>query len=67
MPASRSSVSDVDVVPFERDREREDVEVADRRLRLERQRAARSAREQLGELLLRRQEHPLADDVVLRR
>ena len=54
----------VDVVPLEGHRERDDVEVADRRLRFERQQR-RLRRRQLGQLLLRRQEEPLADDVVL--
>jgi hypothetical protein len=53
------------VVPLERHREREDVEVGNRRLRLERQQ--RGAVGQLrGQLALRRQEHALADDVLLR-
>ncbi len=56
---------DVDVVPFERDREGDHVEVAHRRLRFERQQR-RLRCQQVGQLLLRRQEHPLADDVVLR-
>ena len=50
----------VHVVPLEGDGERDDVEVADRRLRFEgQQRRVRG--EQLGELLLGRQKHALAD------
>ena len=53
----------VRVVPLERYRERDHVEVADRRLRLERheRRARRKLRRELG---LGRQEHPFANDVV---
>ena len=56
---------DVDVVPFERHGKREHVEVAGRRLRFKRQQR-RAARDLLGELLLRRQEHSLAHHIVLR-
>ena len=55
---------DVHVVPFERHGERDDVELADRRLRFERD-EGRFRGEQLGELLFRRQKHALAGDVVL--
>ena len=54
----------VHVVPLEGHRERDHVEVTDRRLRLERE-ERRPGRDQLGELLFRRQEDALADDVVL--
>ena len=56
---------DVDVVPLERHGKREHVEVAHRRLRLKRDQR-RPARDQFGQLLLRRQEHALAHHVVLR-
>ncbi len=53
----------VRVVPLERDGEREDVELADRGLRFERD-EGRAGGELRGELGLRRQKHPLTDDVV---
>ena len=56
----------VHVVPLEGHGERDDVELADRRLRFERQQRRLGGR-QLRQLLLRRQEEPLADDVRLRR
>ena len=55
----------VDVVPFEGDGERKDVELTDRRLRLNRD-ERRARRQQLGQFLFRRQEDALAHDVVLR-
>jgi hypothetical protein len=56
---------DVGVVPLERDRERDDVEVANQRLRLERHHG-RFRSELFFELLFRRQEKPFAHDVVVR-
>ena len=54
----------VGVVPLERHRERQDVEVADEGLRLERhERGARGLERR--DLALRRQERPLAHDAVL--
>ena len=55
----------VRVVPLERDREGEDVEFADRRLRLDRHQR-RAGGELRGKLGLGRQKHPLADDVGFR-
>src|SRR6185369_17366133 len=55
----------VRVVPLERDGEREDVELADGRLRLERD-ERRAGGELCGKLGLRWQKHPLADDAVFR-
>ena len=55
----------VRVVPLERDREGEDVEFADRRLRLDRH-ERRAGGELRGKLGLGRQKHPLADDVGFR-
>ena len=52
----------IHVVPFERDREGDHVEIADRRLRLERQ-DRRPGRGQLRKLLLGRKKKPFADDV----
>src|SRR5204862_3815776 len=54
----------VDVVPLEGHGKRDDVELADRRLRLECQ-ERRFRGGEPGQLLLRRQEETLADDVVL--
>ncbi|PYR50587.1 MAG: hypothetical protein DMF89_08670 [Acidobacteria bacterium] len=54
----------VDVVPFERNREGEHVELVHRGLRLQRQQR-RGRTEELGQLLLGRQEDPFADDVLL--
>jgi hypothetical protein len=53
---------DVDVVPFERDGKRDDVEVPDRGLRLEREQW-RPGGDQFGKLLLGRQKKPFAHDV----
>jgi hypothetical protein len=53
----------VDVVPLKGHGEGQDVELVDRGLRLKRQ-EWRLGIGQCGELLFRRQEHPLADDVV---
>ena len=54
----------VDVVPFERHGEGNGVEFVDHRLRFERH-ERRLARHQLRQLLLGRQEHALADNVLL--
>ena len=54
---------DVGVVPLEGDRERQDVEIRDGRLRLERQQR-RAALELRAQFLLRRQEDALADDII---
>ena len=56
---------DVRVVPLERDRERDDVEVARQRLRLERHQR-RLRRELFLQLLFRRKKDALAHDVVVR-
>ena len=55
---------DVRVVPLERDRERDDVEVARQRLRLERNQR-RLRRELFLQLLFRRKKDALAHDVVV--
>ena len=55
---------DVDVVPFERHRKRDDVEFPDRRLRLERDERG-AVGDRVSELLLRREEEPFAHDVGL--
>jgi hypothetical protein len=54
---------DVRVVPLKGDGQREDIEVADERLRLQRHEIG-PGRALRFELALRRQEHPLADDVL---
>ena len=56
---------DVRVIPFERDRERDDVEVARQRLRLERHQR-RPGGQLLFQLLFRRKKDALAHDVVVR-
>ncbi len=56
---------DVHVVPLEGHGEREDIELADTSLRFERQERGPRG-QQLSELLFRRQEHALTDDVVAR-
>ena len=55
---------DVGVVPLERDREREDVEIVNGRLGLDRDERL-APREQGGQILLGRQEHALADDALV--
>ena len=63
-PGQSQQGEDVGVVPLERDGEREDVEVVDRRLRLDRDNA-RAGLEEGVQLLLGWQEHALAHDVGL--
>ena len=55
----------IDVVPLERHREGDDVKIADRRLRLERDQR-RPGGQQILKFLLRRQEHALAHHIVFR-
>ncbi len=62
-PGPPQQRDDVGVVPLERDRERHHVEVGDGRLRFERDEPG-ATRLELGQGRLRRQEEPLADDVV---
>ncbi len=54
---------DVRIVPLERHRERQDIELVERRLRFDRD-EARPARQHVLRLGLRRQEHPLAHHLV---
>ncbi len=62
-PGQSKQRDDVRVIPLERDGEREDVEFVDRRLRFDAD-ERRPVGQLRGQLRLRRQEHPLADDVV---
>jgi hypothetical protein len=64
-PRKAQHCKDVGVIPLERDREGDDVEIAGERLRLERNQR-RLRRELLLQLLFRREKHPLAHDGVVR-
>ena len=63
-PRQAQQCQHVGVVPLERDRQREDVELANQRLRLERHEPASRVPQRL-DLALGRQERALADDAIL--